>query len=146
MHRPPFEAVRIVGEQWDAYGHGLQDALQRSGVPFRFYDAGSTDGRELLQVTAQSGPLPVAILFDGRVLAKPTPAEIADALGVNTDAGSEVFDVTAVACCSRELSRPVTGATYFAPPLTLLVELAERWGSIEVGSLRPAPRTLDGRC
>jgi putative iron-dependent peroxidase len=32
-----------------------------------------------------------------------------------------------------DFSRPVTGAFYLAPPLSLLVELAERWGSIEVG-------------
>ena len=36
-----------------------------------------------------------------------------------------------------DFSRPVTGAFYFAPPLSLLVELADRWGSIEVGEPPP---------
>ena len=31
-----------------------------------------------------------------------------------------------------DFSRPVTGAFYFAPPLSLLVELADRWGALEV--------------
>ena len=31
-----------------------------------------------------------------------------------------------------DFSRPVTGAFYFAPPLSLLVELADRWGAVEV--------------
>ena len=34
-NRPPFEAVSIVGDRWDPYTHGMQDALQRSNVPFR---------------------------------------------------------------------------------------------------------------
>jgi porphyrinogen peroxidase len=34
-----------------------------------------------------------------------------------------------------DFSRPVTGSLYFAPSLTLLAELAERWGtSVEVGA------------
>jgi putative iron-dependent peroxidase len=34
-----------------------------------------------------------------------------------------------------DFSRPVTGSFYFAPSLTLLAELAERWGSsVEVGA------------
>jgi hypothetical protein len=44
LHEPQFAAVRIVGDRWDAHSHGLQDALQRSGVPYRFYE-GSDEGR-----------------------------------------------------------------------------------------------------
>lgn len=40
-----------------------------------------------------------------------------------------------------DFSRPVTGAFYFAPPLSLLAELAERWASIEVGE--PPPGAAD---
>jgi putative iron-dependent peroxidase len=36
-----------------------------------------------------------------------------------------------------DFSRPVTGAFYFAPPLGLLAELAERWAAIEVGEPPP---------
>jgi len=36
-----------------------------------------------------------------------------------------------------DFSRPVTGAFYFAPPLSLLAELAERWAAIEVGEPPP---------
>lgn len=110
-HRPQFAAVRIVGDRWDAYSHGMQDALQRSNVPFRFYDADSAAGRELLQQAAQPGPLPVAVLFDGRVLARPAPADIADALGVNTDPGGELFDVTIVGSGPAGLAAAVYGAS-----------------------------------
>ena len=40
-----------------------------------------------------------------------------------------------------DFSRPVTGAFYFAPPLSLLAELANRWASIEVGE--PPPGSVE---
>lgn len=110
-HRPQFEAVRIVGDRWDAYSHGVQDALQRSNVPFRFYEADGAEGRELLQRAPQPGPLPVAVLFDGRVLPRPTPAQLADALGANTDPGAEVFDVTIVGSGPAGLAAGVYAAS-----------------------------------
>lgn len=36
-----------------------------------------------------------------------------------------------------DFSRPVTGAFYFAPPLSLLAELGDRWAAIEVGEPPP---------
>ena len=42
-----------------------------------------------------------------------------------------------------DFSRPVTGAFYFAPPLSLLAELADRWASIEVGEPPPGPTSQD---
>lgn len=111
LHRPRFEALRIVGDRWDAYSHGLQDSLQRSGVPHRFYEADSAEGRELLEGAGQPGPLPVAILFDGRVIPRPTPAAVADALGVNTDPGSGLFDVTIVGSGPAGLAAAVYGAS-----------------------------------
>jgi len=111
QHRPQFQAVRIVGDRWDAYRHGLQDALQRSYVPFGFYDADSPEGQELLKQTPATGELPVAVLFDGRVLPRPTPVEIADALGVNTDPSAEVFDVTVVGSGPAGLAAAVYGAS-----------------------------------
>jgi len=111
QHRPQFQAVRIVGDRWDAYSHGLQDALQRSYVPFGFHDAETTEGQELLKQAPANSELPVAILFDGRVLPRPTPVEIADALGVNTDPSTEVFDVTVVGSGPAGLAAAVYGAS-----------------------------------
>lgn len=111
QHRPQFQAVRIVGDRWDAYSHGLQDALQRSYVPFGFHDAETTEGQELLKQTPANSELPVAILFDGRVLPRPTPVEIADALGVNTDPSTEVFDVTVIGSGPAGLAAAVYGAS-----------------------------------
>jgi thioredoxin reductase (NADPH) len=95
-HRPQYEAIRIVGERWDAYTQALRDALHRSGVPFGFYEVGTERADELLASARADLPLPVAILFDGRVLARPTAIEIATAMGVNTEPGEAVFDLAIV--------------------------------------------------
>jgi thioredoxin reductase (NADPH) len=113
-HRPQFEAIRIVGDPWDAYVQGLRDALFRSGVDHGFYDVATERGHELLGevgAAASPGELPVVILFDGRVLHHPTAAEIAAALGVNTDPAAQVFDVTVVGAGPGGLAAAVYGSS-----------------------------------
>jgi thioredoxin reductase (NADPH) len=111
-HRPQFEAVLIVADRWDPDSHALQDALQRSNVPYGFHDAASAEGQELLALAGVTGsPLPVAVLFDGQVLVRPTPGQIADALGVNTDPGTETFDLTIVGSGPAGLAAAVYGAS-----------------------------------
>ena len=77
-HRPRFVSARVVGEQWSARSHEIRDLLSRNSVPFEFLDVASAPGQALLeQVGAPSGQLPVVVLFDGRVLLKPSRAEVA---------------------------------------------------------------------
>jgi thioredoxin reductase (NADPH) len=113
-HRPQFEAIRIVGDPWDGYVQGLRDALFRSGVDHGFYDVSTERGHEILGevgATASPGELPLVILFDGRVLHHPTAAEIAAALGVNTDPAAQVFDVTVVGAGPGGLAAAVYGSS-----------------------------------
>jgi thioredoxin reductase (NADPH) len=110
-HRPQFEAIRIVGDPWDPYGQAMREALHRSGVPYGFYDADSEKGRRLLEKSGLSGPLPVAIFSDGRVLARPGSNEIASAMGINTDPTARDFDVTVVGSGPAGLAAAVYGAS-----------------------------------
>jgi thioredoxin reductase (NADPH) len=110
-HRPQFEAIRIIGDPWDGYVQALRDALFRSGVDHGFYDSTSERGGRLLVEAQTEGPLPVVILFDGRVMARPSAAEIASALGVNADPGAQVFDVTVIGAGPGGLAAAVYGAS-----------------------------------
>jgi thioredoxin reductase (NADPH) len=111
LHLPAFAAITIVGDSSDPYSYGIRDALQRSGVPHRFHEAGGEDGRALLRQAGEPTVLPIAILFDGRVLARPTPAEVAGALGVNADIVSDVLDVAIVGSGPAGLAAAVYGAS-----------------------------------
>src|SRR5262249_41872156 len=83
--QPGFVAIRIVGEQWARRSHEIRDLLDRNAISYRFYPPDSEAGRQLLRESGQDGTrLPVAVLFDGRVLVDPTDAEGATAIGVGT--------------------------------------------------------------
>ena len=107
---PGIEVVRVVGEEWAARSHELRELLGRNGIPFSFYPAGSPEGQRLLE--QESGKaLPTVVMFDGRVLADPSNAEVAEALGVLTKPGSGRYDVTVIGAGPAGLAAAVYGAS-----------------------------------
>ncbi len=109
-HRPQFEIMRLVGEQWSARCHELRDLLTRNLVPFGFYDAESEEGRQLLRdCNVLAERLPVVIRFDGKALEDPTNAEVAEALGVSTRPRPVVYDVAIVGGGPAGLAAAVYG-------------------------------------
>ena len=111
MHRPRFEPMHIIGPQWDEYTHLIRDSLQRSGLPFGFVDSDTDEGRAALQRAGTSGPLPVVVFFDGRVLAHPSGAELAEAIGANTPLAGDKFDVIIIGAGPSGLAAAVYGAS-----------------------------------
>ena len=111
-HGPRHEHVRIVGEQWSSRSHELRDLLTRNTVPFGFYSADSAEGRRLLSEHGVDGSrLPVAILFDGRVLVDPDFRSLAEIMGVRTRPEPEPYDVAIVGAGPAGLAAAVYGAS-----------------------------------
>jgi thioredoxin reductase (NADPH) len=108
---PGLEAVRVVGEEWAARSHELRELLGRNGIPFGFYPADSPAGQRLLQEAGAAGTaLPAVALFDGRILADPSNAEVGEALGVQTKPGG-CYDVTVIGAGPAGLAAAVYGAS-----------------------------------
>jgi thioredoxin reductase (NADPH) len=107
---PGIEVVRVVGEEWAARSHELRELLGRNGVPFSFYPADSPEGQLLLE-PGSGKTLPTVVMFDGRVLADPSNAEVAEALGVPTKPGSGRYDVTVIGAGPAGLAAAVYGAS-----------------------------------
>jgi thioredoxin reductase (NADPH) len=105
------EAVRVVGDPWDEYTHGLLDSFRRFGLPFGFHEADSPEGRALLDQAGMSGPLPVIVLANGRALPRPSPADIAGALGATTTPIDQVFDVVVLGAGPAGLAAAVYAAS-----------------------------------
>ena len=106
------EVVRVVGEAWAARSHELRELLGRNGVPFGFYAADRPEGQRLLEEAGIAGmALPAVLMFDGRVLADPSNAEIAGALGVATRPGGGRYDVTVIGAGPAGLAAAVYGAS-----------------------------------
>ena len=96
-----FEAVRIIGEQWDSRSQELRDLFGRNHIPIGFYDVASERGRRILADLDLIDPeLPVLVLrfaAEQPVLTNPSDLEIADAFGLMTPPPEdEVFDVAIV--------------------------------------------------
>ena len=96
-----FEAVRIVGAQWDSRSQELRDLFGRNRIPIGFYDVASERGRRILSDLDLTDPdLPVLVLrFAAKqpVLTNPSNLQIADAFGLMTPPPEdEVFDVAIV--------------------------------------------------
>jgi thioredoxin reductase (NADPH) len=106
------EVVRVVGEAWAARSHEMRELLGRNGVPFGFYAADGPEGQRLLEEAGTAGmTLPTVLMFDGRVLANPSNAEVAEALGVATRSGGGRYDVTVIGAGPAGLAAAVYGAS-----------------------------------
>lgn len=118
-YRPSMELVRVIGERPSRRTHEIRELLERSGIAHGFYEASSERGRQLLEQAVQSGQLgagpspaslPIVVLLDGRVLAAPSNAEIADALG-ETNLEEPRCDLVIVGAGPAGLAAAVYGAS-----------------------------------
>ncbi|HZD87623.1 MAG TPA: FAD-dependent oxidoreductase [Gaiellaceae bacterium] len=108
----PKELV-VVAETWAPRTNELTTLLARNGIPHAFHGIESAEGRRLLERTGREATdAPIVILRDGRVLANPSNAELADGYGVATRAedGGE-FDVVVVGAGPAGLSAAVYAAS-----------------------------------
>jgi thioredoxin reductase (NADPH) len=108
----PSELV-VVAETWAPRTNELTALLARNGVPYAFYALDSSEGQALLAKTGrQAADAPIVTLLDGRVLANPSNAELADAYGVITRLdGDRTFDVVVVGAGPAGLSAAVSAAS-----------------------------------
>lgn len=96
-HERRFEVIQVVGEQWNPRSHRVRDLLERSTVPFGFYDRESEEGKRILaQAGADGSHLPVLCFYYGAVLVDPTNEQVAAALGVRTTPEPGLYDVAIV--------------------------------------------------
>ena len=94
---PRPEVMRVVGDEWSARSHEIRDLLSRNVIPFGFYPADARPGRALLeQASAAAATLPAVIMFDGRVLENPSNAQLAEAIGMRTSPGADLYDVAVI--------------------------------------------------
>jgi thioredoxin reductase (NADPH) len=107
-----FEAVTVIGEEPSARVHELRDLLTRNNVPFGFHRADSAEGRAALRRFGVGRPAgPVVGLYTGAVLADPTNAEVAGALGAHIRPAETTYDVVIVGAGPAGLAAAVYGSS-----------------------------------
>jgi thioredoxin reductase (NADPH) len=112
-YRPPFDGIRIIGHRWSPEAHALKDFLARNQIPYQYLDIElNPDAKPaLVEVQAQDQRLPVVILPAGEVLARPSPNDVAQKIGLQTQAVNSFYDLAIVGGGPAGLAAAVYGAS-----------------------------------
>jgi thioredoxin reductase (NADPH) len=114
--RPPFGGLRVVGYRWSPDSHAIKDFLGRNSFPYEWIDLTNRDGDADLkklfdhELRDASG-FPIVLFPDGTRVERPTPALLADRLGLQTTAGRSFYDLLIVGGGPAGLAAAVYGAS-----------------------------------
>lgn len=110
--RPGFEGIKIIGDRWSALGHQLRDFLARSHMPYTFLDVETSDEAiELIGSGDGALDLPLVILPGGERMIKPSLAEVAEKMGLQTKADRPFYDLAIVGAGPAGLATAVYGGS-----------------------------------
>jgi len=105
--------VRVVGNRWSEQSHEIKTFLARNHVPYRWHDVETdTEGARLVDL-AQAGAadLPLVLVPEGDVLRAPSTLQVAEALGLRTNAEQPLYDVCIVGAGPAGLAAAVYAAS-----------------------------------
>lgn len=97
-YRPPFEGIRVVGNQWAPACHRVKEFLARNNIPYLWLDPElSKEARRLIEASGKKKlELPCLFFSDGSILEKPDNREIAERSGLKTSADMPFYDFVVV--------------------------------------------------
>lgn len=112
-YRPPFEGLRVIGHRWSPEAHQLKDFLARNHVPYRYLDVeeSAEAGPLLERHGARADSLPLVVLPGGEALRAPSAAQLAERVGLATQAQQPFYDLAIVGGGPAGLAAAVYGAS-----------------------------------
>ncbi len=113
-YRPVFEGIRVIGDRWSPQTHTIKDFLARNQIPYQWLDVESDGEAQQLLDYAAADPascLPLVLFTDGHKLSRPTPQQIAEKIGLQTQAGQPFYDLIIVGGGPAGLAAAVYGAS-----------------------------------
>lgn len=127
-YKAPFEGIRIVGLRWSSADHAVRDFLSKNRIPYQWLNPELTpDALALLKEKGiDDAKLPVVIFGDGTALVQPSTTELAEKVGLRTQAQQEFYDVVVVGAGPAGLAAGVYGASEGLK--TLIVEASAPGG------------------
>ena len=94
----PYDGIRVASTLWSKTSHAVKDFLARNRVPYRWLDI-EKDAQAMAmveEVNDEEHRLPVVFFPDASVLIEPTSHELAEKVGLRTEATQPFFDVLVV--------------------------------------------------
>jgi len=111
--RPPFEGIRVVGNRWSPRSHQVKDFLARNQIPYQWLDIElEPEAQKLVEFAeSESQQLPLVLFPDGAQLIQPSNVEIAERIGLKTQAERPFYDLVIVGGGPAGLAAAVYGAS-----------------------------------
>ncbi len=110
---PPFDGIRLIGNRWSPHSHEAKDFLARNQVPYQWMDIESSEEAQQLVAYANCDQLhlPLVLFADGSNLMQPTNMQIAEKIGLQTQAEKPFYDLIIVGGGPAGLAAAVYGAS-----------------------------------
>jgi thioredoxin reductase (NADPH) len=111
--RVPWDGIRVVGTLWSSSSHEAKDFLARNRIPYRWLDLDrDPEARALAEsVPAEARKLPLLFFPDGAVLSAPQRRDIAEKVGLRTQAAETFYDLVVIGGGPAGLAAAVYGAS-----------------------------------
>ncbi len=112
-YKPPFEGIRVVGPRWSKRDYEVRNFLSRNQVPYVWLDPEHDDQAiELLKrFGVDDSRLPVVLFQDGTSLVQPDDNELAEHVGLRTQATRDFYDLVVAGAGMAGLAAAVYGAS-----------------------------------
>jgi thioredoxin reductase (NADPH) len=111
--RPPFQGIKVAGVSWSPASHDVKDFLSRNQIPYKWFDVDvDEEGAALVEQYAEGrAGLPVVVFSDRTCLVEPSPQELAEKVGMQTQATLPHYDLIVVGGGPAGLAGAVYGAS-----------------------------------
>lgn len=111
--QPAFEGVRVVGFRWSPKSHYVREFLARTHIPYQWLDAETSEEALRLMELAHAAPaaLPLLVFPDGAALLDPSMTDIAQKVGMKTQAEQPFYDLAIIGAGPAGLAAAVYGAS-----------------------------------
>lgn len=112
--RPTFEGIRVVGNRWSPESHQVKNFLARNQIPYQWLDIElASEAKQLIEYAESDSQqqLPLVLFPDGSRLIKPSNGEIAQRIGLKTQAERPFYDLAIVGSGPSGLAAAVYGAS-----------------------------------
>ena len=96
--RLPYEGIRVAGTLWSLPSHQAKDFLTRHQIPYQWLDIEKDSrARQLVEgISSEAVKLPVIFFPDGTTLLQPDLKELAEKVGLQTQAALPFYDILVV--------------------------------------------------
>lgn len=95
--RLPYDGIRVAGTLWSLTSHEVKDFLTRHQIPYQWLDIEKdSSARKLVEDVSSEAKLPVIFFPDGKILIDPNLKELAEKVGLQTQAGLPFYDLVVI--------------------------------------------------